>query len=402
MRFFKAKALVAVVAALTTVAFGTPDAAHASAPANDAFVKAEILGVSGSITRSNVGATQELFEPVSTAGGGFATIWFQWTAQTSGRVTFDTIGTNIDTVLAIYTGTSVLNATEVASNDDGFGCDTSSSVHIDAVVGTSYRIQLSTWDPTTSTNLFRLTWNWARGPQAQNDDLASAATLTTPSVTGSTANSTIEPTLPIPENEGEVSVWYKIPPVSSAVSVAVTLQTSPTPNVFGHQPIVAGQVWAGSTPATASLLASVTADASTIITAHVANTGPIWIRITSPSICEWGGFTLTANTSAGTTITTSYTPFEYQQVLDTAATLGWTPAQVQHDAVLIWQYLYAISGITTPTPVPTPAPGSVALTSVWAPSEMNQLNALNHQWALPSTDTQRVAAIVLVFVLSLS
>ena len=69
--------------------------------------------------------------------------------------------------------------------------------------------------------------------------------------------------------------------------------------------------------------------------------------------------------------------------------------------MLLWQFVYALAGITTPTPVPTPSPGTVPVTSVWSAQELAQLNALNAQWVLPSIHTQRVASVVLIFVLSL-
>jgi hypothetical protein len=45
-------------------------------------------------------------------------IWYQWTAPSTGVFTIHTVGSNFDTLLGVYTGTSVEALTLVASNDD--------------------------------------------------------------------------------------------------------------------------------------------------------------------------------------------------------------------------------------------------------------------------------------------
>src|SRR5436309_1627874 len=90
-----------------------------AAPANDAFASSQVLtGSSGSITGTNVGATKEAGEPNHAGNSGGHSVWYQWTAPASGTVVFDTVGSNFDTLLAIYRGTSVSCLTAVASNDD--------------------------------------------------------------------------------------------------------------------------------------------------------------------------------------------------------------------------------------------------------------------------------------------
>ena len=108
----------------------------------------------------------------------------------------------------------------------------------------------------------------------------------------------------------------------------------------------------------------------------------MWIRVVSPDICEWGTFTLTVSARTGTAVTTLYDPAEIQLISDAANRLGWTPEQLQHDSVLIWQFIYVLAGIHTPTPVPTPTPGTVAITSVYTPSELASLTGFDGASAL--------------------
>jgi hypothetical protein len=76
-----------------------------------------------------------------------ATVWFRFTASTSGSVTIDTFGSDAvyDTVLAVYTGT-VLNALTLAGcNDDSGTNDNGTSFHsvvtFSATAGTEYYLQ---------------------------------------------------------------------------------------------------------------------------------------------------------------------------------------------------------------------------------------------------------------------
>ncbi len=70
---------------------------------------------------------------------GGASVWYNWTAPAGGSVAFDTIGSTFDTLLAIYTGTSVSNLTSIGS-DNGSAGNGASRVIFTATSGTTYRI----------------------------------------------------------------------------------------------------------------------------------------------------------------------------------------------------------------------------------------------------------------------
>jgi hypothetical protein len=76
-------------------------------PANDYFGSARSIttpfatAASGSVTGSNVGATWEYREPQWNTGQ--RSVWHLWRAPFSGVATFDTVGSALDTLLAVYT-----------------------------------------------------------------------------------------------------------------------------------------------------------------------------------------------------------------------------------------------------------------------------------------------------------
>ena len=76
----------------------------------------------------------------------------------SGSVTINTFGSNFDTLLAVYSGTSanVLVLVPVASNDDS-GSGRQSSVTFSAVGGTTYYIAVDGYNGATGSITLTLT-----------------------------------------------------------------------------------------------------------------------------------------------------------------------------------------------------------------------------------------------------
>ncbi|MGV3663715.1 MAG: choice-of-anchor D domain-containing protein [Prosthecobacter sp.] len=108
--------------------------------ANDAFANRTVVaGAPGVITGSNIGATGEADEPAHTAfSSPAASVWWSWTAPVDGVAVVDTLSSNFDTELAVYTGSSVGALTLVAANDDAGGPQ--SRVVFPCTAGTSYAI----------------------------------------------------------------------------------------------------------------------------------------------------------------------------------------------------------------------------------------------------------------------
>jgi len=117
----------------------------AIAPANDSFSAAQIVtGLPATVTGSNRNATRE--EPAeprhADIGGG--SVWWQWTAPISGPVRIETLGSNFDTLLAVYAGTSISGLTEIGANDDmdpmAYPDILTSAVTFEAQLGQTYHI----------------------------------------------------------------------------------------------------------------------------------------------------------------------------------------------------------------------------------------------------------------------
>jgi hypothetical protein len=107
---------------------------------NDMFANAfAISGASGTTNSSSLNATKEPGEPLHAGDPGGKSVWFSWIAPANGVWTFDTSGSSFDTVLGIYTGTTVGNLQTIGANDDWNGAKTS-QVSINAAAGTTYQI----------------------------------------------------------------------------------------------------------------------------------------------------------------------------------------------------------------------------------------------------------------------
>lgn len=108
-------------------------------PTNDDFANAtESLGMFGVLSGSNFEATKEPAEPDHAGDAGGRSVWWRWTAPWDGCLLLDTFGSDFNTVLAAYTGSSTDALTLVAANDDTDGSQ--SAIAFDVVEGTTYSI----------------------------------------------------------------------------------------------------------------------------------------------------------------------------------------------------------------------------------------------------------------------
>jgi hypothetical protein len=183
--------------------------AFAAAPANDNFASAiPLTGASFSTTGTNVEATKETGEPNHAGVTGGRSVWWTWTAPATPppSVMITTFGSDFDTVLHVYTGTSVSTLFSVTSGNDGISPITTSRVTFSPVANTVYYIAVDGNNGFTGSIKLALP---ATPPP--NDNFASATPLsgTLVTTTGYNFGATREvgePTNPI--NSGGPSVWY--------------------------------------------------------------------------------------------------------------------------------------------------------------------------------------------------
>lgn len=130
--------------------YGLPG--NTSPPANDAFANAIAITLTSNaaiVTGSNIYATKETNESKHAGENGGHSVWWKWTATAAGSMTITLDGSRFDTVMGVYTGTSVAASalTIITSNDDtSRGSIRYSTVTFTAVAGTTYMIAVDGWE----------------------------------------------------------------------------------------------------------------------------------------------------------------------------------------------------------------------------------------------------------------
>jgi hypothetical protein len=194
---------VVAVAALLFVLMA-PARASAAPPPNDNFANAQtITDRFGYVDGDNTEATKEPGEPNHAGNPGGASVWYSWTAPSSGNATFNACYSEFDTLLAVYTGDQVSNLQPVAANDNG--CGDQSLLTFTATAGVTYRIALD--GANGATGYYELYW----GVAPPNDDFAAAAELSGDSggVEGDNFYASHEVGEPEHGPDGSASVWYR-------------------------------------------------------------------------------------------------------------------------------------------------------------------------------------------------
>ncbi|MEO7676597.1 MAG: Calx-beta domain-containing protein, partial [Verrucomicrobiota bacterium] len=163
--------LYGCVSFLLTVAWGIVPTNVIAQPLNDAFSNSrKIFGDTGSVTGSNEGATKEPGETDHAGNAAGTSVWIKWTPLADGVVTFDTIGSDFDTLLEVYDGAGVTNLNQLGgpldSNDDldtaVFGTQDSagaSGIQFQVAAGNDYYIVIDGFNA----NVGGYTLNWKRG-----------------------------------------------------------------------------------------------------------------------------------------------------------------------------------------------------------------------------------------------
>lgn len=110
-------------------------------PANDDLAGAQLLNqpLRFRADGSNVGAGTEPGEPSHAGDPGGASVWYRWTSPASQRVVVESCGSDFDTLLAAYRGSSFSGLVPIAADDDGCGAQ-QSSIEFHATAGETYLI----------------------------------------------------------------------------------------------------------------------------------------------------------------------------------------------------------------------------------------------------------------------
>jgi hypothetical protein len=101
-------------------------------------------------------------------------IWYKYTATCTGTATVSLCGSNFDTVLAVYTGTTCSNLTLIGCNDDDDACGVESKqsyLSISVTTGKTYWIEVGGYGNTTGNGKLTVSCN---GQVQQASDLGDA------------------------------------------------------------------------------------------------------------------------------------------------------------------------------------------------------------------------------------
>jgi hypothetical protein len=185
---------------------------------NDQFAnRFQIPSAGGTVTGSNATATREAGEPNHGNDTGGRSLWWTWTAPSSGLASVSLDGSSFDTTLGVYRGTAINSLTSVAQDDDG-GAGFNSRVIFIAAAGVTYQIAVDGYGG-ASGNI-----NLTVKPGLLNDDFANRLSLvgTFDVVVGSNLGAGSEPGEPYHwQLTGEQSVWWKWQaPLSGVVTIS--------------------------------------------------------------------------------------------------------------------------------------------------------------------------------------
>jgi hypothetical protein len=132
-----------------------PAAAEAAPPPNDAFAaRATIGAIPYQDAQSTVEATSEPLEQESPCGPVGSSVWYQFTPATDVVLRVDTLGSDFDTVLAVWTGGSLGSLSPVACSDDVFNAQ--SIAVFAAEAGVTYVFQVGGYRDAAGALTFRV------------------------------------------------------------------------------------------------------------------------------------------------------------------------------------------------------------------------------------------------------
>ncbi len=230
---------------------------------NDNFANAALLsGTTINTTGDNFVATFETSEPFNVGTTGGKSVWWNWTAPSTGTVSVATAGSSFDTTLGVYTGTAVGSLTKVAANDDVSGSLLTSRLTFSAVANQTYRISVDGYGGATGNIALQLQFT-ATPPLSGSDAFSARTVLVGANVTAAGANTsaTVEPGEPRNAgNAGGKSMWWSwTAPSSGSFSVNTTGSTFDT--TLG--------IYTGSSLNTLAAVASNDDESGSILTSRV-------------------------------------------------------------------------------------------------------------------------------------
>ena len=284
---------------------------------NDFFAAALSLAPpSGTEVDSNLSATLESSEPALDAlgSGGGASVWYRYTAAQSGNLSVNTSGSQFDTVLTAYTGSTISNLTRLTFNDDidySAGV-TTSSISFNATAGITYHLRVTSYGSARGD----ITLNWTQAnsctatPAGDFFCAAISRTGQSQSTTQSNAGASTEVNEPLPSNS-QASVWFAYTPAANG-TLALSVTNSSINSILSVY--IGGILSNLANPS--GWIDATGSNSYSALPFNVVKDTTYFIRVASTDSSR-GNFTLTHTFSATPIITVPAAP---REVIATAAT----------------------------------------------------------------------------------
>jgi hypothetical protein len=298
-------------------------------PANNNFVNAAPITLSGTstqVTGSNVAATKETGEPNHAGNTNVHSVWWKWTAASGGSATITTLGSNFDTVLGVYTGSTVSALTQIAANDDVEPATSAnnsdpkrirtSTVTFTATGGTTYYIAVDGWDGSMASIVLNLSFGSTGGGTAPSITTQPANQTTT---IGGSASFTVT----ADGNPTGYQWSFNGSPIAGATSTTYTINNAQSANAGNYQIAVSN-----AAGATASSVATLTIVATSLL-GETVTTG----HDVAFSAADAGGIQWQVSADGGNTWTNLVNDSTYRGV-DTS-TLGGAIVTRAHRAAVL-------------------------------------------------------------------
>lgn len=236
-------------------------------------------------------------------GSGCAhSVWWTWTAPTTGQITLDTTGSGLDTLLAVYTGAAVSALSSVASNDNASASAITSSLLFQAQAGTQYQIAIDGANGAAGAT----TLHWSLNTAAAAD-LSAGISGPVTGVFGEAAACTVTVANAGPQSATNVVATIALPTDATFISgagcsasgnlVVCATGTLGAGDSTSHNIVI---IWTDATPAT-TLAVSVGSDLPDPIAGDNAANFTVAVSDSAdvPTLPEWAALLLAAWLLAG-------------------------------------------------------------------------------------------------------
>jgi hypothetical protein len=177
-------------------------------------------------TATTTTATTDASDPFPSCGNGSRgrSVWYRFTAPSSGPLTVNTLGSTYDTILAAYTGScGAFSAVNGGCNDDVNGTS-QSQVSFTATAGTTYYFMVTSYNSASGTVHVQLTF------QGSGNTATPRPPTATPTPAPPTATPTAAPpTATFTQTRPPTATFTAAPPTATFTAAPPTLTFIPAP-----------------------------------------------------------------------------------------------------------------------------------------------------------------------------